>query len=60
MVRQQDSADLIEKLETFLSLPWEQRRDMGLAGRAKVEREFNREIVIQKYLQEIERAGREL
>ena len=60
VVRQQDSADLIEKLETFLSLPWEQRRDMGLAGRAKVEREFNREIVIQKYLQEIERAGREL
>ena len=60
VVRQQDSADLIEKLEAFLALPWEKRREMGLAGRAKVEREFNREIVIQKYLQEIERAGHEL
>ena len=60
VVRQQDSADLIEKLESFLALPWEKRRDMGLAGRAKVEREFNREIVIGKYLDEIERAGHEL
>ena len=60
VLRQQDSADLIEKLESFLSLPWEQRRDMGLAGRTKVEREFNRDIVIQKYMQEIERAGHEL
>ncbi len=27
---------------------------MGLAGRAKVEREFDRQIVIKKYLAEIE------
>ena len=53
VVREKDSADLVEKIETFLSLPWERRRDMGLAGRAKVEKEFDRQIVIQKYLDEL-------
>ena len=56
VVRQRDSADLIEKLEKFLALSWEERRQMGLAGRAKVEREFDRNIVIEKYLNEIEKA----
>ena len=53
VVREKDSADLVEKIETFLSLPWEKRRDMGLAGRAKVEKEFDRQIVVQKYLDEL-------
>ena len=53
VVRQKDSIDLIEKMERFLSLSWEQRRDMGLAGRAKVEREFDRNIVVEKYVREI-------
>ena len=53
VVKQQDSRDLIEKIERFLTLSWEQKRDMGLAGRAKVEREFDRQIVIDKYLTEI-------
>ena len=54
--RQQDSADLTAKIEQFLALPWEARRDMGLAGRAKVEREFDRNIVINKYIEQIEKA----
>mgnify|MGYP003466073078 CR=1 FL=1 len=53
VVRQRDSQDLIEKIEKFLSLSWEQRKEMGLAGRAKVEREFDRQIVVNKYLKEI-------
>lgn len=52
--KQQDSTDLIEQIEKFLALTWEQRRDMGLAGRAKVEREFDRQIVVNAYLKEIE------
>lgn len=55
VVKQQDSQDLIEKIEKFLSLSWEERRAMGLAGRAKVEKEFDREIVVEKYLEEIKR-----
>lgn len=55
VVEQKNSADLIEKIEKFLSLSHEERRNMGLAGRAKVEKEFDRQIVVDKYLKEIER-----
>lgn len=54
VVNQKDSADLIEKIEKFLSLSFEERKQMGLAGRKKVEKEFDRNIVIQKYMGEIE------
>jgi len=53
VVKQQDSQDLIEKIEKFLALTWEERRAMGLAGRAKVEKEFDRQIVVEKYMKEI-------
>lgn len=53
IVKQKDANDLIEKIERFMSLTWEERRDMGLAGRAKVEREFDRQIVVEKYLEEL-------
>jgi galacturonosyltransferase len=56
IVKQRDSQDLIEKIEKFLTLEWEQRCQMGLAGRAKVEREFDRQIVEQKYLEEVYKA----
>jgi glycosyltransferase involved in cell wall biosynthesis len=58
VVKQRDSQDLIEKIEKFLELSWEERKAMGLAGRAKVEREFDRNIVIGKYLEEIRSASR--
>ena len=57
IVKQKDSADLIEKIEKFLSLSREEQAQMGLAGRAKVEREFDREIVIRKYLEELKPKG---
>ena len=53
VVKEKDSNDLIEKIEMFLTLSVKERSEMGLAGRNKVEREFNRQIVIQKYLSEI-------
>lgn len=53
IVNQQDSKDLIEKIEKFLALSWDERKKMGLAGRAKVEKEFDRQIVVEKYLREI-------
>ena len=54
--KQQDSADLIRQIEKFLALSWQQRRDMGLAGRRKMEREFDRRYVVQAYLEEIDAA----
>lgn len=53
IVNQKDSQDLIEKIEKFLALSWEEQRDMGLAGCAKVEREFDRQIVVDKYSKEV-------
>ena len=53
VVNQRDSRDLIAKIEKFLSLSWEEKKNMGLAGRKKVEREFDRQIVVNKYLEEI-------
>lgn len=52
--KQKNSEDLIKQIEKFLALSWEERKNMGEAGRAKVEKEFDRQIVIDKYLQEIE------
>lgn len=49
-----NSNDLISKVEKFLSLTEKQKIEMGLAGRAKVEREFNRQIVINAYIKELE------
>lgn len=50
-----DEAATLEAVEKFLGLSWEQRRDMGLAARAKVEKEFDRQLVVDAYLQEIKR-----
>lgn len=53
IVKQRDSQDLIDKIERFLGLSWKERRDMGLNARKKVEKEFNRDIVVQKYMNEV-------
>ena len=53
LVKEKDAQDLIEKIETFLKLPWEEKRKMGLEGRRKVENEFDRNIVINEYMKAI-------
>ena len=47
---------LVEAIEKVMKLSTEQMVGMGLAGRTKVEIEFNREIVIKKYIDEVEHA----
>ncbi len=49
-----DTKDLISKVEQFVLLPYEQKVRMGLASRKKVELEFDRQIVVNSYLNEIE------
>lgn len=41
---------LVEKIELFLSLTHEEKIEMGLAGRKKMEREFDRQIVVNAYM----------
>ena len=57
-VKQKNSDDLIEKIEMFLSLTNVQRKQMGLNAREKVEKEFDRNIVIDKYVKAINEAVR--
>ena len=45
--------ELTAAVKEFLRLPNEERKQMGLAGRQKMEREFSREIVINAYLGKI-------
>jgi galacturonosyltransferase len=45
---------LVKAIERFIALPHEQKAAMGLAGRKKMEREFDRQIVVDAYIREIE------
>ena len=55
--RQQDGRDLILQIEKFLKLSHAEREAMGNRAREKVEREFDRNIVVRKYMMELERYG---
>lgn len=53
LVKKQNSKDLISKIELFLSMTTEQRRKMGLKGREKMVKEFDRQKVVDEYMKEI-------
>jgi galacturonosyltransferase len=55
LVAPQNSDDLIAKIESFLELSYLEKKSMGLAGRLKVENEFDREIVVSTYITEIQK-----
>ena len=52
----ENSEALTEAVERFLALDETTHRGMGKRARTKMEREFDREIVIQNYLEQIEAA----
>lgn len=52
--KQRDTKSLIDCVEKFLALSNDERRQMGLQGREKVSREFDRKIVVESYMREIE------
>lgn len=54
-----EAAGLQKAMEAFLRLPKGQRRLMGLAGRDKMVREFDRNKVIDAYLEEIEKVWKQ-
>ena len=60
LCKTRDPADLAEKMERMILMTPEQRAEMGMAGRKKMEREFDERIVIERYLEvigEIRNAG---
>ena len=48
--RSHSAEDLVRAIKEFLALPYEERANMGKAGRAKMEKEFDRNIIVNKYM----------
>lgn len=54
MIPLKNSQALIKAINKFMKLDNEKRKAMGLAGRVKVEKEFDRQIVVEAYMREIQ------
>lgn len=53
LFKPQNSESLIKAIEEFLQLTHQRKVEMGISGRKKMEAEFDRQIVVQRYLEEI-------
>lgn len=49
-----DREKLLELAKQFIAMPYEKKCDMGIKARERVERLFDRQIVIDSYLQEVD------
>ena len=58
LINAKSSESLIDAIERFIALPYGQKALMGREGRKKVEREFDRQIVVDAYLNEIKKFQR--
>ena len=50
-----DSEAFYEAVKRFLKLSYEERKEMGKNARKKIERDFDRKIVVESYIEEIEK-----
>lgn len=55
MAKVKDVDTLVDAMTRFIELPFAQKVAMGLAGRRKMELEFDQKIVVQKYLEVVEK-----
>jgi len=55
-----DSDSLLAAMERLIALPHAQRAEMGRRGRLKVEREFDRSLVVGAYMEEIDSIREEI
>lgn len=53
LIKPQNTNDLIQKIERFIALDNVSKKQMGLAGRKKVEKDFDRQIVVDAYMSKI-------
>lgn len=53
LCRPADTGSLIAAMEKFIALSEEERYNMGLAGREKMEKQFDRNLVISEYINRI-------
>ena len=55
LCRPQDAVDLAEKMKLMLKLDHKQRVRMGKYGREKMKSEFNEKIIVQKYIEVVQK-----
>lgn len=53
MIPVRDADALIKAIDKFIDLSWKEKEELGKNARRKVEKEFDRKIVVNKYLNEI-------
>ncbi len=53
LVEARNAEDLTAKVEKFINLPYETKRQMGIDGRKKVQQEFDRQIVVDTYVKKV-------
>ena len=53
LIEEKSTSELIEKIELFLKLSYEEKKRMGIEGRKKVQAEYDRKIVVNKYWEEL-------
>ncbi|WP_156854429.1 glycosyltransferase family 4 protein [Oceanobacillus sp. AG] len=53
LIKIKSTEDLIGKIESFLKLDYKSKIKMGIAGRKKIEKEFDRQIVVDAYIDQI-------
>lgn len=53
VVKPRDFGSLAEAMDKFIALPHDEKEKLGLNGRKKMEREFDRQIVVNSYLNQI-------
>ena len=53
ITKKKDTKDLIRAVERFINLAWEEKKSMGIKGRIKMKKEFDRKVVTEKYYEEI-------
>lgn len=59
LVKEKNTVDLVHKIKEFLNLNYDMKKQMGIQGRQKVEKEFNRDFVVNEYLKEIDKIRKE-
>lgn len=54
IVKQRNVDELVDRIRKFINLSYKEKREMGMAARNKVEKEFSRDIVVNAYLKEVQ------
>lgn len=57
LVKPKNLGSLVEKVEQFVNLSYEEKKEMGIKSRAKIIEEFDRKKVVDVYVNEIEKLG---